>query len=64
MDSMYLRLSKSTLFLHLADPCLDLGIGENQHPAGKFGSTFLFFYLDYRDRMFVEFLSIDNLYLT
>ena len=38
MDSMYLRLSKSTLFLHLADPCLDLGIGENQYPAGKFGS--------------------------
>ena len=61
---MYLSLSKLTLFLYLPDVCLDLGIGENQGPAGKTGSAFLFFYLDHRDRMFVEFLSSNILHLT
>ena len=37
MDSMSLTLSKLTLFLHLTDFCLDLGIGGNEHPTDKFG---------------------------
>ena len=32
---------KVTLFLHLAYLCLDLGLGENEHPTGKFGSDVL-----------------------
>ena len=37
-----LRFSKLMLFLHFADLCLDLAIGGNEHPTGKFGSAFLF----------------------
>ena len=58
------KFVKTDAFLYLADLCLDLGIGENRDPAGKSGSAFLFFYLDDRDRMFVEFLSSNILHLT
>ena len=33
-------MSKLTLFVHLSDLCLDLGIRKNEHPTGKFGSAF------------------------
>ena len=46
MDFVSLRLAKLTSFLHLVDLCLDLGVGENKHPNGKFGSAFPF--LSYR----------------
>ena len=37
-----LRLSKLMVFLPLADLCLDLEIGRDEHPAVKFGSVLLF----------------------
>ena len=37
MDSVSSSLSKLSLFLHLADLCLDLGKEENEHPTSKFG---------------------------
>ena len=42
MDSTSLRLSKLTLFLHVADLYLDLGIGGDEHPTGKCRSILLF----------------------
>ena len=58
MDSMSLRLSKLTVFLHLADLCLDLGLGGNGHSNGNFS-----FHLEHKDKMFVEFLFSSLLYL-
>ena len=53
MDSMSLRLSKLTVFLHLADLCLDLGLGGNGHSNGNCSNG----------KMFVEFLFSSLLYL-
>ena len=49
-------LSKLTLFLHLADLCLNFGIGGNEHPNGKLGQLSFSFPLEHKDRMFLEFL--------
>ena len=36
------HVSKLTLFLHLLDLCLDVGIRGNEHSTDEFGSAFVY----------------------
>ena len=49
MDYMSLRMSKLTLFLHLRDTCLDLGIVEMNIQLVTLDQLSFFFHLDRMD---------------
>ena len=64
MNSMTLSFSKLTLFIHLGDLCLGLGIGGMNTQLGNLGQLSFLFHLDRRDRMFVKLVFSSLLYIT
>ena len=54
---MSLRLSKLLLLLHLADLCLEVGVGGNEHPTVNLSQLPVSFHLHHKNRMFLQLLS-------